>query len=325
MGSDKLRFAYENLSDDQFEKLVVLICQRLLGTGVQGFAKGADGGRDARFTGTAELHPSTASPWTGTTIIQAKHTNGHNKHFSESDFYSAESATCYLAKEVPRISNLKQSRELDNYILFANRRLSANADTEIRRMLESSCGVPFGQSGLFGLEQLEILLSRFPQIVQEAELDPIDAPLIVDPNDLADVVEALAAGLETTKALDEMPARRTSLAKKNELNGMSDAYAKLLRMRYLKDARSIEQFLAAPENVELQELYENATEEFNLKITSKRKDYQSFDEIMEYLADLLFDRNPILRKRGHKRLTRAVLFYMYWNCDIGEVEDAATV
>ena len=43
---------------------------------------------------------------------------------------------------------------------------------------------------------------------------------------------------------------------------------------------------------------------------------------MEYLLDLLFDRDPILRQTTHKRLTRAVLFYMYWNCDIGEVVDA---
>jgi hypothetical protein len=46
---------------------------------------------------------------------------------------------------------------------------------------------------------------------------------------------------------------------------------------------------------------------------------------MEYLVDLLFRRDPILRQRQHKRITRAVLFYMYWNCDIGEVQttDAA--
>ena len=43
---------------------------------------------------------------------------------------------------------------------------------------------------------------------------------------------------------------------------------------------------------------------------------------MEYLVDLLFNRDAILRQHAHKRLTRAVLFYMYWNCDIGEVDDA---
>ena len=42
-----MRYAYEDLSDDQFESLIVAICQFLLGAGVQGFATGPDGGRDA--------------------------------------------------------------------------------------------------------------------------------------------------------------------------------------------------------------------------------------------------------------------------------------
>ena len=83
-----MKYAYEDLSDGQFENLIVFLCQRLLGISVQGFAKGPDGGRDAKFVGTAELHPSKAAPWVGTTIIQAKHTNGYNRNFSESDFFS---------------------------------------------------------------------------------------------------------------------------------------------------------------------------------------------------------------------------------------------
>jgi hypothetical protein len=61
----QMKYAYEDLSPDQFESLVVLLCQRVLGISVQGFAKGPDGGRDAKFIGTAELHPSKASPWSG--------------------------------------------------------------------------------------------------------------------------------------------------------------------------------------------------------------------------------------------------------------------
>jgi hypothetical protein len=45
---------------------------------------------------------------------------------------------------------------------------------------------------------------------------------------------------------------------------------------------------------------------------------------MEYLVNMLFNRDPILRQHGHRRLTRAILFYMYWNCDIGETERAQT-
>ena len=53
-----MKYAYENLGDEQFETLVVFLCQKLLGVAVQGFSKGPDGGRDAKFVGTAELHPS---------------------------------------------------------------------------------------------------------------------------------------------------------------------------------------------------------------------------------------------------------------------------
>ena len=64
-------------------------------------------------------------------------------------------------------------------------------------------------------------------------------------------------------------------------------------------------------------------QEFQFKIIASRKDYQTFDKMMEYLIDQLYNREATLRQHRHKRLTRAVLFYMYWNCDIGEVEDAA--
>jgi hypothetical protein len=97
--------------------------------------------------------------------------------------------------------------------------------------------------------------------------------------------------------------------------------AKGLRRRYLKETAQVKSFLAAPENDDLLKMYESVVEEFQLKIISKRKDYQSFDEVMEHLLDLLFARDPLLR--ANKKLTRVMLFYMYWNCDIGEGDDAS--
>ena len=105
---------------------------------------------------------------------------------------------------------------------------------------------------------------------------------------------------------------------------MNAEYAKALHRRYRKETAQIHSFLAAPENMELQRLYESVVDEFQLKIIAKRKDHQHFDEVMEYLVDLLISRDPILRQRAHKRLTRVLLFYMYWNCDIGQEADAAT-
>ncbi|MDN4382158.1 hypothetical protein OA816_26110, partial [Citrobacter portucalensis] len=83
-----------------------------------------DGGRDAKFVGTAELHPSKAAPWVGTVIVQAKHTNGYNRSFSELDFYSTSSSNTVVGKEVPRIKKLRDAKQLDHYMLFANRRLT---------------------------------------------------------------------------------------------------------------------------------------------------------------------------------------------------------
>ena len=319
-----MKFAYEDLSDDQFEVLIVLLCQRLLGIAVQGFAKGPDGGRDAKFVGTAELHPSKAAPWVGTVIVQAKHTNGYNRSFSELDFYSTSSSNTVVGKEVPRIKKLRDAKQLDHYMLFANRRLTGNSETEIRDHIAAECGVPASSIYLCGLEQLELWLKRFPEVAQEANLDAVDSPLIVSPDDLAEVVQALARQKDgLTALLDDPPTVRVTYEEKNALNNMTAAYAKEQRRKYLKETAQIRTFLAAPENIELLRMYESVVDEFQLKILAKRKDYQTFDEVMEYLVDLLFSRDPVLRQHVHKRLTRAILFYMYWNCDIGEVDDAA--
>lgn len=319
-----MKFAYEDLSDDQFEVLIVLLCQRLLGIAAQGFAKGPDGGRDAKFVGTAELHPSQAGPWVGIVIVQAKHTNGYNRSFSELDFYSTSSDNTVIGKEVPRIKRLREAKQLDHYMLFANRRLTGNAETEIREHIAAQCGIPVASIYLCGLEQLELLLKRFPEVAQEAKLDAVDSPLIVSPDDLAEVVQALARQKDgLTALLDDPPTVRVTYEEKNALNNMTAEYAKELRRKYLKETAQIHTFLAAPENIELLRMYESVVDEFQLKIIARRKDYQTFDQIMEHLVDLLFNRDPVLRQHAHKRLTRAVLFYMYWNCDIGEVGDAA--
>jgi hypothetical protein len=271
------------------------------------------------------MHPSTAAPWVGTVIIQAKHTNGYNRSFSELDFYSAASNNTVIGKEIPRIQNLRNAKQLDHYMLFANRRLTGNSETDIRSHIEAQCGVPATSLYLCGLEQLEIYLKRFPDVAEEANLDALDSPLIVSPDDLAAVVEALARQIDgMTALLDDPPTQRVTYEEKNALNNMTAEYAKVLRRKYLKETAQIRTFLAAPENIDLLRLYESVADEFQLKIIARRKDYHTFDQVMEYLVDLLFGRDAVLRQLGHKRLTRAVLFYMYWNCDIGEVEDASS-
>lgn len=320
-----MKYAYEDLSDGQFEKLIVLLCQELLGVSVQGFSDGVDGGRDAKFVGTAQLHPSTTDPWAGTTIIQAKHTNGYNRQFSEGDFFNPDAKNSILGKELPRIKKLKNAGQLDHYMLFGNRRLAGNAETEIKVYLSKESGIPESSIYLCGIEQLELWMKRFSNVPKLADLDPVDGPLIVSPDDLAEVVMALAQHRSgVTHVLEHPPTERVSYDKKNVLNNMTAEYAKAQRTRYLKDTLQIQTFLAAPENADVLRQYESVVDEFQLKIIAHRKDHQSFDRVMEHLIDVLYGRDATLRQHKHKRLTRAVLFYMYWNCDIGEVPDASS-
>lgn len=318
-----MKYAYEDLSPEQFERLVVFLCQKLLGMGVQGFAKGRDGGRDAKFMGTAQFYPSATGPWAGTVIIQAKHTNGYNKHFSETDFFNPQSENTVIGEETPRIRALCQAKQLDHYMLFSNRRLSAGAESTIRSHISVRCGLPEASIALFGLDDLERLLRTFPDVAGQLDLDPVDSPLIVSPQDLADVVEALARQKEVfSQVQDTPPVPRISYDVKNAANNMTADYAKALRRRYLKETAQISAFLAAPENEQILRAYEAVVEEFELKILAKRKDHQTFDEVIEYVIELLFSRDALLRQRPHKPLTRALVFYMYWNCDIGTTVDA---
>ncbi len=175
-----MKYAYEDLSDKQFEDLTVFLCQCLLGISVQGFSKGPDGGRDAKFVGTAELHPSKAAPWVGTTIIQAKHTNGYNRSFSEPDFFSASSQNTVIGEEIPRIKNLRANKQLDNYMLFSNRRLSGIAESDILAHIAKECYIPEASIYLCGLKQLETWLKTFPKVPKLANLDLVDLALDED-------------------------------------------------------------------------------------------------------------------------------------------------
>jgi len=320
-----MKYAYEDLHEDQFEKLIVLLCQRLLGIATQGFAKGPDGGRDAKFVGTAELYPSQNAPWTGTVIIQAKHTHGYNRSFSELDFYSKSSNNTVIGQEIPRIKKLREAGQLDHYMLFANRRLTGLSEAEIREHIAAQCDIPVSSICLCGQEQLELWLKRFPEVAQEANLDLVDSPLLVSPDEIAEVVQAFSHQKERLlELLDDPPTVRVSYERKNDINNMTEEYAKYQLRKYLKETAQIRTFLAAPENIELLRMYESAVDEIQSKIIAKRKDYQTFDNVMNHVLDVLFSRDPVLRQNTHKRLTRAMLFYMYWNCDIGETGDAAT-
>ena len=67
-----MNYPLENLKDKEFEKLVALICERILGLGTIVFSKGKDGGKDAKFEGKANKFPSEREPWLRNTTISLR-------------------------------------------------------------------------------------------------------------------------------------------------------------------------------------------------------------------------------------------------------------
>ena len=81
------------------------------------FAAGPDGGKDAKFEGTASAFPSAAAPATGRFIAQAKHTASPVASCSNYDF-----ETKLLNEEIPKIKRQFDEGRLTHYLLFTNRR-----------------------------------------------------------------------------------------------------------------------------------------------------------------------------------------------------------
>jgi ABC-3C protein len=314
---------YHDLSEDQFEQIVVALGQRLFGAGLIGFAKGKDGGKDAKFHGTAQSYPSTASPWTQCTIIQAKHTNGINASFSDKSFFNPEKDKgSLIVDELVRVKNMVESGELQNYLVISNRKLTGITEGKLKNYFHQATGIELEQLGFAGSDQLDQWFSLYPDAKEVLNFRPLDRPLIVSPDDLAITIEAFNDVLGEINVSDtqDLPSARTPFSEKNVLNNMSEDFAKILRQRYLSLTKQIDVFLEDPKNTDFQATYHEAAEEFSLKISEFQGEEDTFDSVFNYLIDLLIGRSPMLK--SNTRLTRAMLFYMYWKCDIGKNGDA---
>lgn len=296
--------------------------RKLFGIGVQSFAPGIDGGRDALFIGVAESYPSAAAPWCGATVGQAKHTIATNAHFSDADF-GGEADSSVLSCEAIRVKKLVDAREVDNYILFANRRLGGVTEPRLRRRFAESVGLPADRVHFHGVEFLDDLMHQFPDIVLLADINPLEGPLVVSSHELAEVILAISEQLnDLPVAVDAPVTARISYDDKNAYNRMSPEFAAELSRKYLKDTSAIERFLANPSNTESLRRYESAVDEFQLKVIEKRSDFASFDSVFNHLFEVLVGQNGILSR--NRRLLRVMLFYMYWHCDIGLKPHVAT-
>ena len=297
---------YQN--EDDFENLVTLICKKILGEGVIPFANGRDGGKDGRFTGTANCFPSENDPWKGNIIIQAKHTEKIQASCSDSDFSTK------VEDEIKKIKILKSKGEIDYYLLFTNRKLTGGADSLIVKRIKDETGI---ENNIIAEEKIQQYLIQFPDVVKMAGLNKLLMPLEFDDSDIRDVVLAIKDALKAKDVRPIIDFSKPELTKKNELNNLSEDYFSNVIQSEFADFSRIESFLSDPINEEVKEGYEDAISDLNAKITIHRDKYGGFEEIIDDVYDKVIGQSGDSLK-GNKRLVRTLLHYMYCKCDIGK-------
>jgi len=310
-----MQYPLNELNDQDFEDLVVAICQEILGIGTIKFSTGIDGGRDARFDGKANRFPSEADPWSGKIVIQAKHTEKLNASCSDSDFQTI------LKKEVKeKLTTLKENKLVDYYILFTNRKLSGIQDAKIETFVDETADVP---NLVLGDEIIQLHLSQNPSVAKRQNLTRLLLPLRFDEQDLRAIIEAFHNTKPQKTAIKEVLQNKkyVQMDNKNELNNFSKEYFDSVVKTHYTHFVSIENFLADPINKQFKTYYENTIDDLNAKITIKREEYSKFEEILDYLYDFVMMNNQDLKDK--RKLVRVFLHYMYCECDIGRKEKYA--
>jgi len=311
-----MNYRLEYLSEDDFERLANMICHEILGCGLIAFSKGKDGGRDGKFTGTANKFPSEREPWKGKFIVQAKHTENPIASCSDKDFQNK-----VRKEEIPKLKKLKANDELDNYLLFTNRKFSAVKGTELVQEIKKEVGIDHVE--ILGKENINRYLSQYKHIVKEFGLDKYILPFEFTDNDLKELVIEFAKEMKSDKeglktAVESVIRDFTYLDKKlkNEKNRLGKEYFEsIIKESSLFHFAKIDEFLQNPINSELSDMYADSAFELKNLITVKRDEFGAFEEIFIHVYNLVCDRNPKLRNR---RFIYVFLHYMYCNCDIGQ-------
>ncbi len=310
-------YRLENISKDDFERLVNMICQKILGIGVIEFAEGKDGGRDGIFTGTAENFPSSKDSWKGKFIIQAKHVSSPIASCSDNSFQNK-----IEKEEIPKLKKLKANNKIDNYLLFTNRKFTGVKGIRLVDTIRKEVGIDNVE--IIGKEFINSHLAQNKAIRDVFDLDKYTLPFDFTDTDLKELVVNFKNEINKSKhelkhSIDKIATDLRFIEKdiKNEKNKLSKVFFdNVMKENSLKYFSQIDDFLQNPINEELSETYLDIAMELNSIITIKRDDFLAFEEVFIYLYNYVKDRNEDLKRQ--KRFISIFLHYMYFNCDIGK-------
>ena len=300
-----------NMYNDQFEDLVIGICTDiLLGIGVQRFAGGKDRGIDAKYVGKSKIFTSE-----GQHIIQAKHSNSPISSFSDNDFFRSRNSV--INCEIPKIKKLYDDNELDFYMLFSNRKLTAGSSIDMTNHISKESGVPKQSIKLFGVDDIHEYLRTNPNLPNKYNINDFYSPLGVIPDELTNVVEAFSKVFnQLDQASENQKPKAIKLDNKNRINKLSSDYFNYITQSSLSYFEIIESYLRDPLNVPHKRTYLDSSGHLQSRVLSELSKGNNMDEILNALYENLLNGNSFLK--NNKKLTRIFLHFMYCSCDIGK-------
>jgi hypothetical protein len=309
-------YQLDQLHDSTFEDLVNTICQKILGPGVISFSPGKDGGRDGKFTGTAQNFPDNINPWSGKFIIQAKWTGDSSASCSDSDFEKI------VKDEIKKIKKLKEAGDIDCYMLFTNRKYTGIKGEEHLKNIMTETGVE--KSIIIGKETInDRYLNQHKEIVRQYRLDLLHIPFDFSDEEIKDIILAFKTQLrfienDLKAEIDRIKHDFSYIDKKekNKKNRLGEEYFQNeIAAKSLMDFEKIERFLALPQNEDIKDYYFDVVSELSNLITIKRDNFDAFEEIFLFIYKMICDGSKELK--GTKRHVTTFLHYMYYNCEIG--------
>lgn len=301
-------------SNDVFEEIVISICQEILGKGVTGFSSGRDGGRDAKFNGTAANYPNKEHPWSGQIVIQAKHTLNPIADCSNRKFRSD-----FKRDEIPRIIKLRQKNIIDYYLLFTNRKVSGGADEWFTDLINTETGINKKFFSLLGLDYVNTRIYENQDIARRFELNKDIEVFRFYEENIKDIIGALNNYMIEHPVEDNFEAesiKYSKLDEKNEKNRLSKEYFEFIKEKFYFLFDQVTEFLKDPKNRELKSMYKSVAIDLKAKIISKREEFDKFDEVFTIIHNYIMDRHKKVLN-NNSRLVYLMLHYMYCNCDIG--------
>lgn len=308
-------------NDADFEVFAVACCAKILGRGVVGFSKGPDGGRDGLFSGTANDFPSAAKPWktegSKIVVIQAKHTQKLNLTTGLKDFRDI------IEGELPKLKKMVEEGKIGFYLLITNRKETGKPHSTLIDLIHQETGLPYENIAILGREYLDRLISSYPEIIREAGLEhliEVYAELLTTSH-IADVIRKCKLLVELTNSQtqdDNSLLERCDLATKNEKNNASPNFAEIMMDYFDPYIKQIDDVLRNPENSALKEDYKDLVLDTKAKLEALYSD----NYINRRLEDLIshFVESEKSHGKDFEKRVRVLVYYMYWNCDIGRKE-----